>query len=234
MKSYITKCSAGIIALSLIVGSASIALARENESDDDSTLRVQVTASTSVRTNKAIRESREEEREDIKDIRDDVRNGSTTKAEGRAEIKTKRVETRIEIKTKLDEKRKNNVKKVIDNRISAHRKHINQLSNRIVRIEKVIGQASSTASTTIALSALAEAKVKLTHASSTLATINANTSTTIASGNPGTQLQSVKAQFDSVYEDIKAAHQKINEAIRSLKGLSLKVKAESYGTTTTN
>jgi hypothetical protein len=216
MYTRITKLSAGALAVALLLGSTAVAFARED---------IGVDASLKVKL--------DDNRGRDKGM-DDNAQSSTTRAAARGEIKLKHAEAKIEIKARLDDKRKENVKRVVDNRIRAYNKHINQLSTRVTRLEVIANKATTTASTTASLSLLAQAKVKLTHASTTLASINANASTTVSASNPGQALQSVKAQFDTVNDDIKAAHKLISDAIKSLKGVGLKAKVESHGTTTTN
>ncbi|MCC2631002.1 MAG: hypothetical protein K0S38_811 [Candidatus Paceibacter sp.] len=227
------KLIAGAVAASAVFGTASLALAHidgtVHEGDDHvaitASTSVSVTASTTpVRPKDVLKEKREEKKEVQKEQR-----ASTTAAK-----KEQRAEAKIELNARLDAKKQDSVAKVIRNRVGAFQKIIKEQSKRVTRLEQISIQFKAAGKNTVATDGfLLDARAKLTHASSTLASINVNASSTAGSTNPGQQLNALKTTFDSVKSDLKVVHEDISDAITSLKGLgNIKIHATSTATTT--
>jgi hypothetical protein len=191
-----------------------------------------------------VRELRASTTEEIRDIRHSTSTSKDDKqdeikglrASTTAAIKEMRHETKIEIKAKLDAKRAANVAKVIHNRVHEFQHLINQQSARVTRVMKVSATLKAAGKDTGAAdSLLVDASLKLSHASTTLLSINTNATTTASSTNPSATLSALKTTFESVSADLKVVHKDIATAISDLKGLgSVEIHATSTATTTTS
>lgn len=210
------KIAAGILMASVVLSTASIAFAEDRGGRDDRNEIKQIRASSTLE----IRG----ERDEIKNIR-----ASTTAA-----IKAVHVETKIAVKAKLDAKKQEKVLKVLRNHIAEELKHIAQLSKRANELSIITLRIKAAGRNTLTADGLLiDARAKLAHASSTLASINVTASSTVSSTTPGAKLEQFKTQFDSVKADIKVVHTDLAEAISSLKGIGRGIDFGKHGTSTT-
>ena len=224
------KITAGIMAASMVLGTATIAFA-------ESSVNVETEIHASSTTG-----GQHGDNHPLKDLRHDLREEHASSTEAHHDRiasstearKEHRAEVKLAIKTKLDARRQENVKRIIENRVKKHQEIINAQKKRISRVALIAGKIKAAGKDTSAADLkIADANAKIELAVSDLASINTTASTSVAALNPGDKLAQIKTLFDTVNADIKAVHQDIADAISDLKGLG-KVEFHASSTASTS
>lgn len=219
-KNSLRKIAVGALTLAFAFGPVGLVLAEDNAS---------TTGSTTVRRPGQV--YKEQEREVRASTTAAIKNLKEDEKEKIGELRTA---AKIEIKGRLDERRKNNVIRVITNRVREYTKNITKLLNRVTRVSNVAAKVKAAGKdTTVADAALADARAKLADGQVKLASISASATSTATSTTPGDKLNKLKDLFSGVNADIKTAHKDIATAISLLKGLGYGEHATSTNATTT-
>lgn len=239
-----------ILSLSLVAGTASVALAEDSgvgagvdirvKRDEIKDIRAEVKANASSTRgiNADLRvglrsASSSDEREDIREeMKDNLERLREDRKEAWEEIKSKRAEIKVSIKTRLEANKQEKVVKVMEARLKRHDKAIEVVGKFITKVtERVNLFKSKGAVTAQAEGYLVQANVELESAKTKLAALKLKVGVTASSTTPKAELEKFRQELDAITTDTKEAHGFTIQAIVSLKGLST---ASTTATTTSS
>ena len=179
--------------------------AREDEPEDDSTIRgrAEVNIKADARTPKLLQNT--EEREERMETR-------------RAELQAKAEVRKTELRLKMEERMRRHAEWMVK-RFNAALERLEKLAARIeARIAKLDSAGHDTAA---AKASVAVARTEMAEAEANIIKLEAAFETAIENGERRPSFEEVRAIASSTRADLKSAHRALMDAVQKIKGLSL-------------